>query len=295
MKERKVKAYAKINLGLDVVGKLENGYHLLRTIMQQIDLYDTITLSKTENCGEIMISSDSGEVPADESNLAYRAAKRMMEQFPIKEGVSIHLEKRIPVAAGMAGGSSDAAGVMLGMNQLFSLGATNEQLQEIGVKIGADVPFCIKGGTALAEGIGEKMTTIDKVPKMHIVVAKPPIMVSTKEVFENLAIHELKHPDTQALLEAFAQDDLDKAVANIGNVLETVTVKKYPIIEELKSAMKTFGAAGAFMSGSGPTVFGIFKEEKAAKEAELKLKEQYPAVFVQMCGLVEKGKGSEND
>lgn len=295
MEERKVKAYAKINLGLDVVGKLENGYHLLRTIMQQIDLYDTITLSKTENCGEIMISSDSGEVPADESNLAYRAAKRMMEQFPIKEGVSIHLEKRIPVAAGMAGGSSDAAGVMLGMNQLFSLGATNEQLQEIGVKIGADVPFCIKGGTALAEGIGEKMTTIDKVPKMHIVVAKPPIMVSTKEVFENLAIHELKHPDTQALLEAFAQDDLDKAIANIGNVLETVTVKKYPIIEELKSAMKTLGAAGAFMSGSGPTVFGIFKEEKAAKEAELKLKEQYPAVFVQMCGLVEKGKGSEND
>lgn len=284
MKQQVVKkAYAKINLGLDVVGKLENGYHLLRTLMQQVDLYDVLTLTPEKE--GIFLSTNSEIVAADEDNIAYKAAKKMIEEFSLP-GVKIHLEKRIPVAAGMAGGSTDAAAVLTGMNELFELGLPEGKLREIGVSLGADVPFCIMGHSALAEGIGEELTPISGMPEMSVLISKPPIMVSTKYVFEHLDIGNLEHPRTDEMLKAFANGDLDLAISYMGNVLESVTAKKYPIIGELKEKMLALGAKGALMSGSGPTVFGIFDCPSEAEKAEKALKSMYPDVFVQAAGLV---------
>lgn len=278
--EVEIQAYAKINLGLDVVGKLDNGYHLLRSVMQQIDLHDTVTLKKQEPEKGITFTSNSGEIPLDDTNLAYKAAKLIMAQAGLHAGVEIHLEKRIPVAAGMAGGSTDGAAVLIGMNELFELGYHRKELKAMGVKLGADVPFCIQGGTALAEGIGEKLTVISTIPSMHFVIAKPPIFVSTKYVYENLKLGELEHPDTDGILAALEKKDVVAMTKRLGNVLESVTVKKYPIINELKNSMKEAGAIGALMSGSGPTVFGVFSSLEDSEKAEKVLKEQYPDVFV---------------
>lgn len=278
--EVEIQAYAKINLGLDVVGRLDNGYHLLRSVMQQIDLHDTVTLKKQEPEKGITFTSNSGEIPLDDTNLAYKAAKLIMAQAGLDAGVEIHLEKRIPVAAGMAGGSTDGAAVLIGMNELFQLGYDMEELKAMGVKLGADVPFCIQGGTALAEGIGEKLTVISTIPSMYFVIAKPPIFVSTKYVYENLKLGELEHPDTDGILAALEQKDVVAMTKRLGNVLESVTVKKYPVIDALKNSMKEAGAIGALMSGSGPTVFGVFSAMEDAKKAEKVLKEQYPDVFV---------------
>ena len=278
--EVEIQAYAKINLGLDVVGKLDNGYHLLRSVMQQIDLHDTVTLKKQEPEKGITFTSNSGEIPLDDTNLAYKAAKLIMAQAGLDAGVEIHLEKRIPVAAGMAGGSTDGAAVLIGMNELFQLGYDMEKLKAMGVKLGADVPFCIQGGTALAEGIGEKLTVISTIPSMYFVIAKPPIFVSTKYVYENLKLGELEHPDTDGILAALEQKDVVAMTKRLGNVLESVTIKKYPIIDALKNSMKEAGAIGALMSGSGPTVFGVFSSMEDAEKTEKVLKEQYPDVFV---------------
>ena len=269
------KAYAKINLGLDVVRRLENGYHEVRMIMQTVDICDVLTLKKTES--GIVVTTDNGELPTDENNLIYKAAKLMMDKYNIKQGVHIHLEKHIPIAAGMAGGSSnaaavlvgmDAAGTFIGMNELFACGADEEQLRELGVKVGADVPFCIMGGTALAEGIGEKLTRLPKPPACFLLIAKPDINVSTKYVYEHLDAEGVEHhPDIDGMIRALADKDLTGIVERLENVLENVTVKKHPIIQEIKDTMVQAGAEGSLMSGSGPTVFGIFTEEKKAKAA----------------------------
>ncbi|MDE6530202.1 MAG: 4-(cytidine 5'-diphospho)-2-C-methyl-D-erythritol kinase [Lachnospiraceae bacterium] len=300
-----VKGYAKINLGLDVIGKLDNGYHLLRSVMQQIDLYDTVELSHlpermenkdtyhalteealTDNGLQIVLTSDSDAVPLDQSNLAYKAAKLLMEHDSIREGVHIHIIKKIPVAAGLAGGSTDAAAVLMGMNELFGLGHSKDELQELGVKLGADVPFCIMGGSALAEGIGEKLTPIEKMPEMYIVIVKPSIGVSTKYVYENLRLEQVIHPDTEQILAAMQRKDLEEMTELLGNVLESVTIEKYPLIRELKDAMLETGAVGSLMSGSGPTVFGVFDTMENAVEAEKRMRQKYPQVFIQAAGII---------
>lgn len=269
MEQIKLKALAKINLGLDVVRKKEDGYHEVRMIMQTINMYDKIAIKKL-NEPDIKVKTNLYYLPNNENNLVYKAAKLLMDEFNIQQGVSIDLEKFIPVAAGMAGGSSDAAAVLIGVNKMFKLGLTRKQLMERGVKIGADVPYCIMRGTALAEGIGEVLTPLKPMPKCYILIAKPGISVSTKFVYGNLKANEIvNHPDIDGMVEAIDNGDLQGVVSKMANVLEDVTIKEYPIIEEIKTIMKDNGALNAMMSGSGPTVFGIFtdydKAEKASK------------------------------
>lgn len=258
------KAYAKINLGLDVVGRLPNGYHEVRMIMQTVGIYDVLTMKRIP--AGIVVTTDHGELPTDENNLIYKSAKLMLEEYGITEGVQIHLEKHIPIAAGMAGGSTDAAATFIGMNQLFELNASEEKLRELGVRVGADVPYCIMGGTALAEGIGEKLQKLPAAPECWLLVAKPDINVSTKYVYEHLDAEGVKeHPDIDGMIDALKQGSLEGIVSRLGNVLEAVTAKKYPVIHEIKQCMLDTGAAGSLMSGSGPTVFGIFTEKEAAQ------------------------------
>lgn len=262
-----LKALAKINLGLDVVRRREDGYHEVRMIMQTIHLYDKLDIKKTTEPG-IQITSNLSYVPTNENNLVYKAGKILMDEFDIKEGVSVDLQKRIPVAAGMAGGSSDAAAMLYGMNEIFGLGLTRQQLMDRGVKIGADVPYCLMRGTALAEGIGEKLTSLPPMVKCPILIAKPQISVSTKFVYENLKLNEnTVHPDIDQLVTDIKNKDLHAIAGHMGNVLETVTIPEYPIIEEIKNQMMTSGAINAMMSGSGPTVFGLFEDENIAKRA----------------------------
>lgn len=274
-------AYAKINLGLDVISRLPNGYHEVKMIMQTVGIYDVLTLEKVPE--GIVITTDNGELPVDENNLIYKAAKLMKEKYAIESGVRIHLEKHIPIAAGMAGGSTDAAATFTGMNELFEIGASEEMLRELGVKVGADVPYCIMGGTALAEGIGEKLSRLPAPPDCFLLIAKPDINVSTKYVYEHLDAEGVEvHPDIDGMIEALTEEDLAGIVERLGNVLETVTVKKYPVIREIKETMLECGAEGSLMSGSGPTVFGIFTErEKAEKALEiLRQKELAKQLFV---------------
>ena len=269
MYQMRLKALAKINLGLDVLRRKEDGYHEVKMIMQTINLHDQIHMRKIKE-DEIRIRTNLHYLPNNENNLAYKAAKILKDEFDIKGGVTINLKKVIPVAAGMAGGSSDAAAVLFGMNKMYGLGLSMQELMDRGVKLGADVPYCIMRGTALAEGIGEKLTKLPAMPKCHILIAKPPIGVSTKFVYENLHANDLKpedHPPVDAQLEALKEGDLKKLVANMGNVLERVTVPEYPVISELKQMMLDCGALGSMMSGSGPTVFGIFEKEEDAKAA----------------------------
>lgn len=266
MREIRLRAMAKINLGLDVLGKREDGYHDLRMIMQTVGLFDRITLRKTKASG-IRIQTNLGFLPADASNLAVRAAQLLFDEFGLEGGLFIDLEKHIPVAAGLAGGSSDAAAVLYGVNELFDLKLDREQLMERGLKLGADVPFCVLRGTALAEGVGEILTSTRPMPACHILLAKPPVHVSTKFVFGNLHADAIAaHPDIDGQLRALEEGDLKALAEKMGNVLEAVTVPAYPIIRELKTKMMEGGAIGAMMSGSGPTVFGLFDDERAARE-----------------------------
>ena len=264
-----LKAYGKINLGLDVVRKREDGYHEVRMIMQTVNLYDKIVMEKN-GTGEIRTETNLPYVPDGEGNLAYRAAKLLADEFGIAEGVTVKIKKCIPVAAGMAGGSTDAAAVMVGMNRLFSLGLSRKELMERGVKLGADVPYCIMRGTALSEGIGEILTELPPAPQCCLVLAKPQVSVSTKAVYGKLRANELtpeQHPDIDGMTEAIKNGDLDGVIARLGNVLETVTVPDHPEIGVIKNIMMECGAEGALMSGSGPTVFAIYKEEEKAKKA----------------------------
>ena len=272
MDQIRLKAMAKINLGLDVVRRREDGYHEVRMIMQNIHLYDTIFMKKLQG-NEIKVKTNLHFLPTNENNLVYQAAKLLKDEFKIETGVLIELQKYIPVAAGMAGGSTDAAAVLYGMNQMFNLHLSKQDLMERGVKIGADVPYCIMRGTALSEGIGEILNPLPPMPRCPILIAKPAISVSTKYVYENLHANELKeHPDIDGIVEAIKAEDIKGVASKLENVLETVTEREYPVITELKDFMKSHGALNAIMSGSGPTVFGIYDREDVAAEAYRALK-----------------------
>ena len=272
MNKIELKALGKINLGLDVLGRRENGYHDVRMVMQTLYLYDQITITKKETPG-IDLKTNLFYLPVDENNLAYRAAKLLMDEFDVKEGVSIYLDKHIPVAAGMAGGSSNAAAVLFGINRMFDLGLSQQELMDRGVTLGADVPYCIMRGTVLAEGIGEILTPLPALPKCYVLIAKPPISVSTKLVYEKLDSHEIEdHPDIDGILEGLKEQDIKKIASCMGNVLEKVTVEEYPVIEDIKNVMKEEGALNAMMSGSGPTVFGIFDNKHLARKAADKIR-----------------------
>lgn len=280
-----LKALAKINLGLDVLGRRENGYHDVRMVMQTIYLYDNVTMEKTEEAG-IHLECNLFYLPVDETNIAYKAAKLLMDEFDIKEGVRIVLDKHIPVAAGLAGGSANAAAVLVGMNRLFSLGLSQKDLMERGVSLGADVPYCVMRGTVLAEGIGEILTPLPPFPRCCVLIAKPGISVSTKTVYEKLDSQEItEHPDIDGILEGLDKQDLQKVASSMGNVLETVTIGEYPVIEEIKDVMKEAGALNAMMSGSGPTVFGIFDDRSKAKEAQQKLRKLQIAKQVYLANV----------
>ncbi len=271
MDKMQLKALAKINLGLDVLRRREDGYHDVRMIMQTVRIFDRLALVKQDKEG-IRVRTNLYYLPANENNLVYKAANLLFEEFDIPGGLSIDLKKYIPVAAGMAGGSSDAAAVLYGLNRMYGLGLSQEQLMERGVKIGADVPYCIMRGTALAEGIGERLTSLPPMPPCNILVAKPGISVSTKYVYENLHANDLRpeqHPDIDGILDALKKQDLRGMAEALrdGNVLETVTASAYPVIEKLKETMEENGAAVALMSGSGPTVFGIYEDRMQARRA----------------------------
>lgn len=266
MERYTIKAYAKVNLGLDVVKRLPNGYHQVKMIMQTVGIYDELILEKAAE--GITITTDSGELPTDENNLIYKAAKLMREKYGIDAGMRIHLRKNIPIAAGMAGGSTDAAATMKGINTLFGLEVKSGELMEEAVKIGADVPYCIMGGTALAEGIGEKLTALPSVPHMFLLVAKPDINVSTKYVYEHLdAAGIAHHPDIDGMVEAIRENSLCGILERMDNVLETVTIPAHPVIDTIKKRMRELGAEESLMSGSGPTVFGVFSDKECAKKA----------------------------
>ena len=270
----RLKALAKINIGLDVLRRREDGYHDVKMIMQTVGIYDQICLNREKTPG-IRVKTNLFYLPDNENNLVYKAAKLLMDEFSIEDGVSIDLNKYIPVAAGMAGGSSDAASVLYGMNKMFSLGLSQDELMRRGVKIGADVPYCIMRGTALAEGIGEILTPLPPMPACFVLVAKPGISVSTKFVYENLHANDLRpeqHPDIDAAIAGIRAGDLKATAQAMGNVLELVTAREYPVIEEIKSFMKKRGALNAMMSGSGPTVFGLFENKTTARNAFYQLR-----------------------
>ena len=285
MDRLELKALGKINLGLDVLGRRENGYHDVRMVMQTVYLYDRIIMKKSKTPG-IRLETNLYYLPVNENNLAYQAAQMLMDEFHIEEGVSIQLDKHIPVAAGMAGGSSNAAAVLFGMNRMFSLGLSQKELMERGVKLGADVPYCIMRGTVLAEGIGEILTPLSPMPKCYVLIAKPAISVSTKMVYEKLdALEITEHPDIDGILNGLARKNIHKVAECMGNVLEQVTIPVYPVIEQIKNVMKEGGAMNAMMSGSGPTVFGLFEDRQSARRAAQKIKEQKLAKQVYVTSI----------
>ncbi len=284
MEQIRVKAYAKVNLSLDVLKRRADGYHDVRMIMQTIDLYDDLAVQKTKEQG-ISITANLKFLPVDENNLIYKAAKLFLDTCGISEGIAVDLKKHIPVAAGMAGGSTDAAAVLYSMNELFQTELSLSQLMEIGVKIGADVPYCLMQGTALAEGIGEKLTKLPSMVKCPVLAAKPGIHVSTAFVYGNLNLEQVVHPDIDAQIAAMEKQDLKAVAGHMGNVLESVTISKYPVVEKIKRCMKENGALNALMSGSGPTVFGLFEEEKTAKAAYQALCDQGLAKWVYLTNI----------
>lgn len=274
----RLRALAKINLGLDIVGKREDGYHEVRMIMQTIQMYDVLEIQKKRTPG-ISLSTNLPYIPTDEGNLVFRAAKLLMDEFHVEEGLSIRLDKSIPVAAGMAGGSSDAAAAFVGVNRLFRLGLSEQQLMERAVKIGADVPYCIMRGTALAEGIGEKLTRLPGVPHMYILIGKPGVNVSTKLAYGNLNLAGItRHPDIDGMVTDIKNGDLYAMLPKMENVFEPGIIEKYPVIQKIKDLMEENGALKAMMSGSGPTVFGVFDDRE---------KMQYAAGVLRRSGLAK--------
>lgn len=264
-----LKALAKINIGLDVTGIRDDGYHEVRMIMQTVNLFDKLTIKKSSD-EKITMSTNLKFLPVDGDNLCIKAARLLIEEFGIKEGVHIDLEKHIPVAAGMAGGSTDAAAVLFGVNKLFNLKLSQKDLMERGVKIGADVPYCIMRGTALAEGIGEVLSPLPPMIKCPVLIAKPGISVSTKQVYTALdsCFDTVEHPDIDGLIADIKANDLKALCGHMGNVLEDVNIPLHPVIADIKASMMENGAVGAMMSGSGPTVFGFFEDNKTARAAK---------------------------
>lgn len=270
MDKLELKAYGKINLGLDVIRKRPDGYHDLDMVMQMVDVYDDVILTRLEGT-EIVVRTDTTVLSNGKDNLAYMAAKMLMDEFGIAQGLEITIRKRIPIAGGMAGGSSDCAATLKGVNQMFDLGLGKEELMERGVRLGADVPYCILGGTAIARGIGEILTPLPTPPKCHVIIAKPPVSVSTAFVYGNIKPDKIeKRPDIEAMVSAIKAQNLYKLAESLYNVMEDITVPKYPIIQEIKTVMLENGALNSIMSGSGPTVFGLYDDiEKAEQTVEL--------------------------
>ena len=276
----KIKAYAKINISLDIVGKRESdGYHLLKMIMQNIDLYDEISIEKQKE--DITISCNKSYVPTDSRNLAYKAASLFKETYNIEDGVHIDIVKNIPVSAGLAGGSTDAAAVLKLMNKIFKVNASNEELMELGLKLGADIPYCINGGTALCEGLGEKITSLPAFKDKILVLVKPSFGVSTKEVYKAFDLDKVRvHPKTENLIEAMEQDNLYYVASNMKNLLENVTLRKHNILIKIKEEMNKYGAVGSMMSGSGPSVFAFFDDMLKAQKCYEKMRENHREVFL---------------
>lgn len=270
MDKLELKAYGKINLGLDVIRKRPDGYHDLDMVMQMVDVYDDVTLTRVEGT-EIVVRTDTAVLSNGKDNLAYMAAKMLMDEFGIVQGLEITIKKRIPIAGGMAGGSSDCAATLKGVNQMFDLGLSKEELMERGVRLGADVPYCILGGTAIARGIGEILTPLPTPPECHVIIAKPPVSVSTAFVYGNIRPDKIeRRPDIEVMVSAIKTQDLYKLAESLYNVMEDITVPKYPIIQEIKTVMLDNGALNSIMSGSGPTVFGLYDDiEKAEQTVEL--------------------------
>ena len=276
----RLKARAKINLGLDVLGKRDDGYHEVRMIMQTIGIYDRIIIKKIEE-DEIRIKSNLSFLPVNENNLIYKAARLLKDEYHFEGGVLVELNKFIPVAAGMAGGSTDAASTLFGINKLYNLGMTNKRIMELGVNIGADVPYCVMRGTALAEGIGEKLTSLPGLPRCYVLVGKPGINVSTKLAYENLNLNSIqKHPDIDGMLLDIENQDIYSLTSKMENVFEPGIIRQYPVIQEIKDLMEANGALKAMMSGSGPTVFGIFDDRAKMREAAEVLKQSHLAKTV---------------
>lgn len=291
----KLRAMAKINLGLDVIRKREDGYHEVRMIMQTIQMYDVLDMRVTKEPG-IRLSCNVPYIPTDERNLVYKAAKMLMDEFRVEQGIFIRLDKAIPVAAGMAGGSSDAAAAFKGVNRLFKLGLSDEELMERAVQVGADVPYCILQGTALAEGIGEKLTVLPDAPDFYVLVGKPGINVSTKTAYENLKLDEIRErPDIDGMIEDIREEDVYSMSARMANVFEPGIIRKYPVIQEIKDIMEENGALKAMMSGSGPTVFGIFDNEEEMAEAAVALKKSKLAKTVFETEVYHRDGGRTND
>lgn len=290
----RLRALAKINLGLDILRKREDGYHEVRMIMQTIQMYDVLEIRRVKKPG-ISLSVNYPYIPNDERNLVYKAAKLLMDEFQVKSGVDIRLEKFIPVAAGMAGGSSDAAAALVGINRLFKLGLSEKDLMDRAVNIGADVPYCVMRGTALAEGIGEKLTRITPVPDCFVLIGKPGINVSTKAAYESLQLDKITtHPDIDGMIKDIECGNLLAMTEKMGNVFEPGIIGKYPVIGEIKELMEAHGALKAMMSGSGPTVFGIFDDRKKMEAAAAALRESRLAKTV-FATEVTKAGGHTND
>jgi 4-diphosphocytidyl-2-C-methyl-D-erythritol kinase len=273
MNEVKLKAYAKINIGLDVLNRKPDGYHNVRMVMQTIELYDKLRIKREKEANleesKITIHTNLPYLPTDQRNLVYQIIEELLERFDIKASVFVDLYKMIPVAAGLAGGSTDAAATIIGMNDLFDFGMTMEDMVDFGKSFGADIPYCMYGGTALVEGIGEELTFLDPFPDSYVVIVKPKFSVSTAYVYRNLKIDKhMKHPDIDGIMVAIKAYRRDIIGSLMGNVLETVTIKDYPIIENIKTVLSNAGAYGTLMSGSGPTVFGLFEDRHTAQKAK---------------------------
>lgn len=274
-----LKAFAKINLSIDVCGVREDGYHEVRMIMQSIGLYDVLEFNAREN--DIKIYCTNPLVPNDRRNIVYKVLELIKKTYEISGGMEVNIDKRIPVAAGLAGGSADAAAAILAANKLWNIGMDYEKMVSIGKQVGADIPFCLEGGTALAEGIGEKITKLPPVKGIYIVLAKPPIYVSTREVYKNLKLDEIvEHPDIDMMIKAIRENNIRYVANNMVNVLETVTIKKYPVIDEIKRIMVEFGSMGSIMSGSGPSVFGIFETKEDAEKCYNRLSDYIKEVYL---------------
>lgn len=260
------KAPAKINLLLDVKRKREDGFHEVEMVMTMVDLADRLEMQELPR-DQILLSSQVGFIPLDEKNLAFQAAKLVKERYGVKRGVYIHLDKQIPVAAGLAGGSSDAAATLRGLNRLWELGLSRDELERLGAELGSDIPFCVRGGTAIARGRGEVLESISPPPQCWVILAKPPIHVSTADIYGTFRVNALKlHPSLERMQDALARASFTDMCASLGNVLESVTLAKYPEVRQIKECMIKLGAEGVLMSGSGPTVFGLVsKEMKVAR------------------------------
>lgn len=269
-----LKAYAKINLGLDVLGVREDGYHEVKMIMQTVKLFDKLTFHLLDE-DVIRIRTNLGFLPVNENNLVYKAVKLLKDTYHIQKGMDIDLFKCIPVAAGMAGGSTDCAAALVGASKLFGLHLDKQTLMELGVSLGADVPYCVLRGTALSEGIGEILTPLPPIPDCYILIAKPPVSVSTKFVYEHLdAKKNIEHPDIDGMVEAIKKGNLKGITSRFGNVLESVTIPEYPVIDDIKHIMLSNGAMNSLMSGSGPTVFGMFEDEEKARQVARMIREK---------------------